>query len=125
MSKFLKLCEKVERVLREENGIPQFDSAPEPTPEPTPGQPVEPTNATLDPETQSTVKDVGNEKVEKLIEMIVTFYQKGKALSSDSISAMNLLPAKITSENSEKTVDSLIEIFNKSDLPEDTSDTIS
>lgn len=121
MSKFLKLCEKVERVLREENGIPQFED----TTEPAPGQPVDPTTATLDPETQSKVKDVDNTKIEKLIETIVDFYQKGSALSADSISEINKLPSKVNSENSEDTVDKLISIFDQSSLPVDTSETVS
>jgi hypothetical protein len=123
MSKFLKLCERVERFLKEENGLPEFDTTPETATEPAPGQPVDPTTATLDPETQSKVKDVDNEKIEKLIEIIVDFYQKGSALSADSVNEINKLPSKINSENSEDTVDKLIYIFNQSNLPVDTSET--
>ena len=117
MSKFLNLCEKVERFLKEQGEMPPVD----PNAQPLPGQPVDPSQSTLDPETQSVVRDVNNEKIEEMIEIIVNFYQKGRALSADAINDINRLPAKINSENSEHTVNELINIFNKSDLPEDTT----
>jgi hypothetical protein len=123
MSKFIALCEKVETFLKEQGEMPQPALNADPNAAVPPGQPVQQPDATLDPNTQSQVNDVDNTKIEELIETIVNFYQKGKALSSESVKEISLLPSKITSENSQKTVESLLSIFGKSDLPVDSSDT--
>lgn len=116
MSKFLNLCEQVEKHLKEQGELPEFEDA-------APGEPVQQPEAVLDPETDSEVKDVGNEKIEEMIETIVNFYQKGKALSSDAVEKINLLPSKINAENSQETVETLISIFQSSSFPENTSET--
>jgi hypothetical protein len=116
MSKFLNLCEHIEKHLKEQGELPEFEDA-------APGEPVQQPQAVLDPETDSEVKDVSNERIEQLIESIVEFYQKGKALSADAVEKINLLPSKINSENSEQTVEQLISIFQSSTFPEDTSET--
>jgi hypothetical protein len=119
MSKFLELCKSVEKLLQEEGEIPAAD----PNAGVAPGEPVQQTDATLDPNTQSEVKDVDNDKLEQLIETIVNFYQSKQALSADAVKRIEMLPAKITKENSEATVEALLDIFTSSDFPEDTSET--
>jgi hypothetical protein len=123
MSKFIALCEKVETFLKEQGEVPQPAPNADPNAAVPPGQSIEQPQATLDPNTQSEINDVSNDKIEELIETIVNFYQKGKALSSESVKEISLLPSKITSENSQETVESLLNIFNKSDMPIDSSDT--
>ena len=120
MNKFLNLCEKVERYLKEQEMGEEMGLAPNaPT---QPGQPVA-QNSMLDPNTQSEVKDVSNDKIHELISTIVDFYQKGKALTSDSVEQIAKLPSTINATNSEETVDNIIYIFTSSNFPSDSSGT--
>lgn len=116
MNKFLNLCEKVEKYLTEQDQLPQDANI-------QPGQPIE-QQAVLDPNTQSEVKDVSNEKVQELIGSIVDFYQKGRALPADALEHIAKLPSTINAENSQDTVDQLIQIFGSSNFPKDSSATI-
>ena len=120
MNKFLNLCEKVERYLKEQETGEEMGLAPNAPVQS--GQPVA-QNSVLDPNTQSEVKDVSNDKVHELISTIVDFYQKGKALTSDSVKQIAKLPSTINATNSEKTVDDMIYIFSGSDFPSDSSET--
>jgi hypothetical protein len=121
MNKFLHLCEKVESYLKEQD-MAQPDQLPADSTT-APGQPVE-QQPVLDPNTQSEVRDVSNEKVQELIGSIVDFYQKGRALSADSLEHITKLPSTINAENSESTVDELIQIFSSSNFPKDSSSTL-
>jgi len=121
MSKFLKLCEQIEKKLvseQDEQGQmpPEMASV-------SPGQPMQSGENVLDPETQTEVQEVSNEQIQKLIEVIVNFFQKGTPLSSDSKMAVDGLPAKINSENSAETVEKLIDILSSSNFPTNTFDT--
>jgi hypothetical protein len=126
MSKFLKLCAKVERFIVEQddpnmaNATQSLGGVPaDPTANVSPGEPVPPTDQKIDPKTGSDIQEVSNEKIEKLIQGIVNFYQKGQALPTDKVNEIKDLPSKVNAENSEKTVDSLIAIFDSSDFPEE------
>lgn len=122
MSKFLKLCRKVEKLIREQGE--DLNAAPvDPTANIPAGEPVPDQGQTIDPETGSDVQEVSNEKIEELIQAIVNFYQKGQALATDRVNEIKNLPSKINAENSEETVDTLISIFNGSDFPEETDTT--
>ena len=117
MKKFLSLCEKVEKYLTEQdNQLPQDANI-------EPGQPIE-QQVVLDPNTQSEVKDVENEKIQELIGSIVDFYQKGRALSADALEHIAKLPATINAKNSQDTVEQLIQIFGSSNFPKDSSGTM-
>jgi hypothetical protein len=117
MSKFLDLCEQVKKTLQEQQGDPNADVAP--------GQPVEQPEIALDPNTQSEVKDVSNEKMQQLIQMIVNFFKDGKTLTSDDVSRITTeVPSEINIQNSEDAVDKLLAIFQSATFPQDTSDSI-
>ena len=121
MSKFLNLCEKIKTQLVKEQD--EMQGMPPQATEPAPGEPVEDQGAVLDPETQSEVQEVSNEKIQELIEVIVNFFQKGTPLSSDSKMEVDRLPAKINSENSNQTVETLINILSNSNFPSNSFDT--
>ena len=121
MSKFLKLCEQIESKLINEQET-QDQQMQQPT-NVAPGQPVENEGNVLDPETQTEVQEVSNEKIQQLIEVIVNFFQKGTPLPSDSKMEVDRLPAKINSENSSETVETLINILTNSNFPTDSFDT--
>jgi hypothetical protein len=125
MSKFLKLCRKVEKLIKEQGEDPNAAlAAPaDPTANIPAGEPVPDQGQVIDPETGSDVQEVSNEKIEELIQAIVNFYQKGQALATDRVNEIKNLPSKINAENSEETVDTLISIFNSSDFPEETDTT--
>ena len=116
MNKFLNLCEKVEKYLKEQEMGEEMGLSPN-----APTQPTQPVaqNSVLDPNTKSEVKDVSNDKVHELISTIVVFYQKGKALTSDSVEQIAKLPSTINATNSEETVDNIIHIFTSSNFPSD------
>lgn len=121
MSKFLNLCEQIEKKLaleQDEQGQmpPEMASV-------QPGQPMQSGENVLDPETQSEVQEVSNEQIQKLIEVIVNFFQKGTPLSSDAKMSVDSLPAKINSENSSDTVNKLVDILTNSNFPSNTFDT--
>jgi len=118
MSKFLKLCQQVEqKLVAEQNEMPPEMATV------APGEPMQTDQNTIDPETQSEVQEVSNEQIEKLIEVIVSFFQKGTPLASDSKMSIDSLPSKINSENSSDTVEKLIDIFSASNFPSNTFDT--
>jgi hypothetical protein len=119
MSKFLKLCEKVQKTLNEENGLPPSD----PNPQVAPGQPVEQDLSKMVDPKDSKTQEVSNTTLEQMIQTIVTFYQSGQTLSADAVSEISKLPKAITKENSEDTVKKLMEIFNSADLPQSTGTT--
>jgi hypothetical protein len=120
MSKFLKICETVQNYLKEQNpDMPQFTEDPQVQPD----EGVQDQSAVLDPETQSKVQEVSNDQIQELIEVIINFYQKGTPLSSDSKLEIDRLPSKINSENSQDTVEKLINIFKNSNFPTNTFDT--
>jgi hypothetical protein len=120
MSKFLDLCEQVQKNLQEQNE-PQMD----PNAGVAPGEPVEQPNIALDPNTQSEVKDVSNEKIQQLIQTIVNFFKDNKTLTADDVSKLTTeVPSEINIQNSEETVDKLLSIFQSATFPEDTSGTI-
>lgn len=121
MSKFLKLCEQIENQLVSEQDMPP--TQPQQPTEPAPGEPVQDQGEVLDPETQSEVQEVSNEKIQQLIEVIVNFFQKGTPLSSDSKMEVDRLPAKINSENSSQVVDTLMSILTNSNFPSNSFDT--
>jgi len=120
MSKFLKLCEKMERMILEQEGVPVTDPnvAADPNAGVPPGEPVADTGETLDPNTGSDVQEVSNDEIEQMIQSIVNFYQKGQALSADNVEKINSLPSKINAENITNTVKSLFDIFRDSNFPE-------
>lgn len=125
MSKFKNLCEKVEKYIREENeDIANASAAPQPAPgEPQPGS----SQQVINPEQadQSNVQEVSNDKLEKLIQTLVTYFQNGKILSADDVKKIQKeIPSTINSENSDKAVDTFMSIFQSSDFPEDTSSNI-
>lgn len=120
MNKFLDLCEQVEKFLKEQNE-PQVD----PNADIAPGQPVEQPDVVLDPNTQSEVKDVSNDKIQELIQSIVNFFKDGKTLTSDDVSRITTeVPSEINIQNSEDAVDKLLAIFQSATFPQDTSDTV-
>jgi uncharacterized protein YpuA (DUF1002 family) len=124
MSKFKNLCEKVERYIREENEDIANAAAPQPAPgEPQPGSAQQVINP--EQEDQSNVQEVSNDKLEKLIQTLVTYFQNGKTLSADDVKKIQKeIPSTINSENSDKAVDTFMSIFQSSDFPEDTSSNI-
>jgi hypothetical protein len=121
MSKFLELCEKVKLNLVNEQEMQGTQM--EETPEVAPGQPMPDQGEVLDPQTQTEVQEVSNEKIQELIEVIINFFQKGTPLSSDTKMEVDRLPAKINSENSAQTVDTLINILSNSNFPSNSFDT--
>jgi hypothetical protein len=121
MSRFLKICEEVEKYIKEQTPDTQMD--PNMQTNVAPGEPVANEKPVLDPETQSEIQEVSNEQIQELIEVIINFYQKGTPLSSDSKMEIDRLPSKINSENSQKTVEMLINIFKNSNFPSNSFDT--
>jgi hypothetical protein len=125
MSKFLKLCEKVQRTLNEAgedpNAMPAAPAPPAPgAPEPTADTPGAPT---IDPNTESEVKVVTNDQLKDLVAAMKDFYQSGNALSADATSEINKLPSTAEDQDVSKIVETLTRIFKDSNLPLDTSET--
>lgn len=115
MSKFLELCEKVQRTLNEAGEDPNaMQAAPAP---PAPGAP------TIDPNTESEVKVVTNDQLKDLVAAMKDFYQSGNALSADATSEINKLPSTAEDQDVSKIVETLTRIFKDSNLPKDTSET--
>ena len=114
MSKFLTLCEKIEKLLNEE-GEQQVN----------PGEPVVGAdNQVIDPQAAGTseIQEVSNDALEKLVQTLVDFYQNGKTLTADQVERIKKeVPTSINNENSDQAVETLMSIFNDASFPEDTS----
>ena len=74
MSKFYELCKQVDSYLTEQDGsnLPSFDEA-------QPGEAVQ-QDVTIDPTTDTEVRDVSNEKIRELIQTMVNFFKDGKII---------------------------------------------
>jgi hypothetical protein len=125
MSKFLALCEKVQKTLNEAgedpNAAPTAPTPPAPgEPEPTadtPGAPV------IDPNTESEVKVVTNDQLKDFVAAMKDFYQSGNALSAEATEEINKLPSTAEDKDISTIVETLTRIFRDSKLPQDTSET--
>jgi hypothetical protein len=121
MSKFLKLCERVQRTLNEQgedpNALPPAPAPgqPDPTAD-TPGAPV------IDPNAESEIKIVTNEQIKDLVAAMKDFYQSGDALSAEATDEINKLPSTAEDKDISTIVETLTRIFRDSKLPKDTSE---
>ena len=127
MSKFLKLCERVQRTLNEQGEDPNAMAAGAPPTGPAPGQP-DPTADTpgapvIDPNTESEIKVVDNDQIKDLVAAMKDFYQSGNALSAEATEEINKLPSTAEDKDISTIVETLTRIFKDSKLPKDTSET--
>jgi hypothetical protein len=116
MSKFYELCKQVDVYLTEQDqqNIPSFEEA-------QPGEPVQ-QNVTIDPSTETEVRDVSNEKVRELIQTMVNFFKDGNILKPEQVNEISTkIPAEINAENSDMAVEMLMSIFQSSDFPKETN----
>jgi hypothetical protein len=116
MSKFYELCKQVDSYLTEQDGsnLPSFDEA-------QPGEAVQ-QDVTIDPTTDTEVRDVSNEKIRELIQTMVNFFKDGNSLKPEQVNEISSkIPAEINAENSQMAVDQLMSIFQTSDFPKETN----
>lgn len=123
MSKFLNLCSKVERLIKEEGEVSamahQQQASADPNANVAAGEPVVSTGQTLDPKQGSDIQEVSNDEIEKMIQSIVDFYKAGQALSNTQVEKIKQLPSKIEASNSKDTVEQIIQIFGDANLPKE------
>jgi hypothetical protein len=123
MSKFLEVCEKVQKHLREQgenadmSGAVPGNVAPGATIPDTAGAP------TVDPNSASELKVVTNDQIKTFVAAMKDFYQSGNAMSGDAVDEINKLPSTATDEDIAKIVEVLTRIFQQTNLPKDSSET--
>lgn len=125
MSKFINLCNSVEKMLREANEgeaqpVTQDPNATQPAAGANQiGSDQQPTNVSDD----SAVQVVSNDELKKLLTNMVDFYKDGeRQLSNNDISKLKDLPTDLSvQENANKVVNTLLDVFgSENEFPEET-----
>ena len=114
MSKFLKLCEKIENVLNEQE---QQDATLQNDPNQPQAQqpPAEPPKATTPEPTQSEIPIVSNDKIAKLANALKIFYSNPESkLKNEEINEIKSLNPRNSSESEDIVgiIDKLTSIFD-------------
>jgi len=126
MSKFLEICEKVQKHLLEQGENINANAAPaDGASNVAPGQPIPDTAGApqIDPNSASEIKVVTNDQIKTFVAAMKDFYQSGNAMSGDAVDQINKLPSTATDEDISKIVEVLTRIFQETNLPKDTSQT--
>jgi hypothetical protein len=123
MSKFLELCEKVQKSLNEQGEDPNALAPAEPAP----GEPIPATDAPgapmIDPNVESEIKVVTNDQIKEFVAALKDFYQSNNAMTADAKEEINKLPSTAEDEDISKIIETLTRIFKEKNLPIDTSST--
>jgi hypothetical protein len=119
MSKFLELCEKVQKTLNEQGEDPNAMGGAPATP--APGQPDPtadtPGAPTIDPNVESEVKVVTNDQIKEFVAAMKDFYQSGNALSAEAMEEIAKLPSTAEDKDISTIIETLSRVFKESKLP--------